>query len=115
MRVTDDPLLQHLYIVDATVEVLAGSAGGGRALELGIGIGRIALPLGRPGVAVHGIDLWRGGEAISVTTGDFATAKSGGAKRALHGSVQNGARHPASAKACAGASGSRANNGPPQI
>jgi 2-polyprenyl-3-methyl-5-hydroxy-6-metoxy-1,4-benzoquinol methylase len=44
-------------VVDAVVEVLAGLAGGGRALELGIGTGRIALPLARRGVTVHGIDL----------------------------------------------------------
>ena len=36
-------------VVDAVVEVLAGLAGGGRALELGIGTGRIALPLARRG------------------------------------------------------------------
>ena len=42
---------------DAAAEVLAGLAGGGRALELGIGTGRIALPLARRGVPVHGIDL----------------------------------------------------------
>ena len=35
---------------DAAAEVLAGLAGGGRALELGIGTGRIALPLARRGV-----------------------------------------------------------------
>ena len=35
-------------IVDAVVEILAGLAGGGRALELGVGTGRIALPLARP-------------------------------------------------------------------
>jgi predicted TPR repeat methyltransferase len=46
-------------VVDAVVEVLAGLAGGGRALELGIGTGRIALPLARRGVALHGIDLSR--------------------------------------------------------
>ncbi|HYA50005.1 MAG TPA: hypothetical protein VEG33_02420 [Streptosporangiaceae bacterium] len=34
--------------VDAVADVLAGLAGGGRALELGIGTGRIALPLARP-------------------------------------------------------------------
>jgi SAM-dependent methyltransferase len=75
-------------VVDAVVEVLAGLAGGGRALELGIGTGRIALPLARRGVAVHGIDLSRamvarlrvkpGGEAIGVTIGDFATARADG-------------------------------------
>ena len=75
-------------VVDATVDVLAGLAGNGRALELGIGTGRIALPLARRGVPVHGIDLSRamvarlrakpGGEAIGVTVGDFATTRAGG-------------------------------------
>jgi SAM-dependent methyltransferase len=75
-------------VVDAVVGVLAGLAGGGRALELGIGTGRIALPLARLGVAVHGIDLSRamvarlrakpGGESIGVTIGDFATARADG-------------------------------------
>ncbi len=74
--------------VDPVVEVLAGLASGGRALELGIGTGRIALPLARRGVTVHGIELSRamvarmrskpGGEAIGVTIGDFATARAGG-------------------------------------
>jgi SAM-dependent methyltransferase len=75
-------------VVDATVDVLAGLAGGGRALELGIGTGRIALPLARRGVPVHGIDMSRamvdrlrakpGGEAIGVTIGDFATTRVDG-------------------------------------
>jgi SAM-dependent methyltransferase len=74
--------------VDATVDFLAELADGGRALELGIGTGRIALPLARRGVPVHGIDLSRamvarlrgkpGGDAIGVTIGDFATAKVDG-------------------------------------
>jgi SAM-dependent methyltransferase len=74
--------------VDAAVEVLARLAGRGRALELGIGTGRIALPLARRGVAVHGIDLSRamvarmrakpGGDAIGMTIGDFATTKVDG-------------------------------------
>jgi SAM-dependent methyltransferase len=74
--------------VDATVEVLAKLAGTGRALELGIGTGRIALPLSRLGVPVHGIDLSRamvarlkakpGADAIGVTFGDFATARADG-------------------------------------
>ena len=75
-------------VVDAAVEVLAGLAGRGRALELGIGTGRIALPLARRGVPVHGIDLSRamvarlrakpGGDVIGVTIGDFATTKVDG-------------------------------------
>jgi SAM-dependent methyltransferase len=69
--------------IDPVVEVLGELAGSGRALELGIGTGRIALPLARRGVSVHGIDLSkamvarlrakRDGEAIGVTIGDFAT------------------------------------------
>jgi SAM-dependent methyltransferase len=75
-------------VISATVHVLAGLAGTGRALELGIGTGRIALPLYRRGVPVHGIDMSRamvarmrakpGGDAIGVTLGDFATARADG-------------------------------------
>src|SRR5437764_3319551 len=74
--------------VDPAVEVLAGLANGGRALELGIGTGRIALPLAGRGVAVHGIDMSRamvarlrakpGGDTIGVTIGDFATTRAPG-------------------------------------
>jgi 16S rRNA A1518/A1519 N6-dimethyltransferase RsmA/KsgA/DIM1 with predicted DNA glycosylase/AP lyase activity len=39
--------------------VLADLAGSGRALELGIGTGRIALELARRGIPVHGIELSR--------------------------------------------------------
>ncbi|MFK0191544.1 methyltransferase domain-containing protein [Kitasatospora sp. NPDC090308] len=69
-----------------TVDVLAELAGGGKALELGVGTGRIALPLARHGVPVHGIEPSRamvrrlraepGGESIGVTLGDFATAQA---------------------------------------
>jgi len=75
-------------VVNAAVDVLAGLADGGRALELGIGTGRIALPLTRRGVPVHGIDLSRamvarlrakpGGDVIGVTIGDFATTRVDG-------------------------------------
>jgi SAM-dependent methyltransferase len=74
--------------VNAVVDVLAGLADGGRALELGIGTGRIALPLARRGVPVHGIDMSRamvarlrakpGSDAIGVTSGDFATTRVDG-------------------------------------
>lgn len=70
-------------VVDATVDFLADLVGGGAALELGVGTGRIALPLGERGVPVHGIDLSPamveelrrrpGSDAIGVTIGDFAT------------------------------------------
>ncbi len=78
-------------VVEATVDFLAAIAGEGRALELGIGTGRIALPLAARGVPVHGIELSRamvarlrakpGGPAIEVTIGDFAQAKAGGTFR----------------------------------
>jgi len=81
-------------VVDAAVDVLAGLAGGGRALELGIGTGRIALPLARRGVPVHGIDLSEamlarlaakpGGEGIAVTVGDFATTRVDGSFRLVY-------------------------------
>ena len=44
-------------VVDPVVDVLAGLAGDGAALELAIGTGRVALPLARRGVRVHGIEL----------------------------------------------------------
>jgi SAM-dependent methyltransferase len=70
-------------VVDPVVDFLAELAGSGRALELGIGTGRIALPLAARGVPVHGIELSKamvaqlrtkpGGEEIGVTIGDFAS------------------------------------------
>jgi SAM-dependent methyltransferase len=70
-------------VVDPVVDFLVELAGTGRALELGIGTGRIALPLAQRGVQVHGIELSQamaarlrakpGGEDIGVTIGDFAT------------------------------------------
>ena len=64
------------------VDRLAELAGDGPVLELGIGTGRVALPLARRGLAVHGIDASRamveklrakpGGADIPVTIGDFA-------------------------------------------
>jgi SAM-dependent methyltransferase len=68
--------------VDAAVDFIAACAGTGRALELGIGTGRIALPLAQRGVPVDGIELSRamvarlrakpGGADIAVTIGDFS-------------------------------------------
>lgn len=65
------------------IHALSQLAQGGRALEFGIGTGRIALPLQSMGVEVHGIDASPamierlrakpGGERIQVVLGDFAT------------------------------------------
>jgi Methyltransferase domain len=72
-------------VVDPMVDFLAELAGNGAALELGIGTGRIALPLAGRGVRVHGIDLSEamvarlrakpGADEIDVTIGDFATTR----------------------------------------
>ena len=71
-------------IVEPAVDFLAGFSAG-RALEFGIGTGRIALPLAARGVRVHGIDLSAAmverlrakprSEEIEVTIGDFATTR----------------------------------------
>jgi SAM-dependent methyltransferase len=70
-------------VVGPAVDFLAELAGDGAALELGIGTGRIALPLSARGVRVAGIDLSEamvarlrakpGAEQIEVAIGDFAT------------------------------------------
>jgi SAM-dependent methyltransferase len=75
-------------VVEPAVEFLAALAGDGAALELGIGTGRIALPLAARGVRVHGIDLSEamiarlrakpGGAEIATTVGDFATTRVAG-------------------------------------
>ena len=78
-------------VLEPTVDFLADLAGDGAALELGIGTGRVALPLSRRGIRVKGIDLSPamverlkakpGGDAIDVTIGDFATATVDGTFR----------------------------------
>jgi len=85
------PELFEPAVVDPCVSFLADLAGAGAALELGIGTGRIAIPLNRRGVRVHGIELSPdmvaqlraepGGDDIGVTIGDFATTRVGGAFR----------------------------------
>jgi SAM-dependent methyltransferase len=70
--------------IDAAADLLAELAAGGRALELAIGTGRIALPLAARGVDVAGIELSKamaarlrakpGGADIPVAIGDMTTA-----------------------------------------
>ena len=81
------PELFDEALIAATVSVLAGLADTGPALEFGVGTGRIALPLSRSGVEVHGIELSPamverlraepGGSAVRVTIGDFASMTAG--------------------------------------
>jgi SAM-dependent methyltransferase len=73
---------------EAMIDALAELARGGRALELGIGTGRVALPLAARGVEVHGIDASPamverlrakpGGAQLAVTFGDFADVPADG-------------------------------------
>src|SRR5262249_32943053 len=44
-------------VVDPAVDFLVAHARNGRALELGVGTGRLAIPLARRGILVHGIEL----------------------------------------------------------
>ncbi len=72
-------------VVNPTVDLLAELAGDGRALELAVGTGRIALPLAARGVPVAGIDMSRamvarlrakpGAEAVEATVGDMTTTR----------------------------------------
>ncbi|CAN5540473.1 class I SAM-dependent methyltransferase [soil metagenome] len=81
-------------VINPTVDFLADLANGGAALELGIGTGRIALPLSQRGVQVHGIDLSSamvarlraktGAHDIDVTIGDFATTDVGRSFRLVY-------------------------------
>jgi hypothetical protein len=82
------PEIHEPSFVDASVDLLADLAGAGPALELGIGTGRVGLPLSRRGLRVHGIEIspamvkrlkeQPGGTDIPVTIGDFASARVDG-------------------------------------
>jgi SAM-dependent methyltransferase len=70
-------------LIDATAGFLAELAGAGRALEFGVGTGRIAEPLSRRGITVSGIELSpsmaaRVAPQIDVVIGDFATTTADG-------------------------------------
>jgi len=74
--------------IEPAVDFLARVAQGGPALELGIGTGRLALPLARTGIRVAGIDrsaamiqqlrTQPGGDSIDAAVGDFATTRVDG-------------------------------------
>lgn len=81
-------------VLAPTVDFLARLAGDGRALELGVGTGRVALPLHDRGVDVHGIDgsaamvarlrAKPGGAELPVTIGDFSTTRVDGSFRVAY-------------------------------
>jgi len=75
-------------VLGPTLDRLVELAGDGRALELAIGTGRVAVPLAERGVPVSGIELSRpmldrlrtkaGEDKIPVVVGDMATARAPG-------------------------------------
>lgn len=95
-RIADvyDELFSHLSDVSTVVDLLAGLAEKGRALELGIGTGRVALPLAAAGVTVEGIDASAamvaklrekpGGPDIRVSLGDLADVAVDGTFRLIY-------------------------------
>lgn len=83
-RYDDDGEIFSPEVIDPTVDFLASLCEDGRALEFGIGTGRIAIPLTRRGIEVAGIDLSEAmiarldskvenGDRIESIIGDFAT------------------------------------------
>jgi SAM-dependent methyltransferase len=88
-RIADiyDHVYGNMRPPDEQIDLLAELAGAGPALELGIGTGRVALPLAARGVEVHGIDASpkmvaklrekAGGATIPITIGDFASFELG--------------------------------------
>ncbi len=70
--------------VDEPVAALAALAGGGPVLELGVGTGRLAVPLAATGLTVFGVDASEamlaalrekpGGDAVTTVLGDMADA-----------------------------------------
>ena len=78
---------------EASVSFLESLSGGGPALELAIGTGRVALPLAARGVRVDGIDFSPsmvaklrakpGGDQLAVTIGNFADVPVQGSYRLI--------------------------------
>ncbi|MEJ2706910.1 MAG: class I SAM-dependent methyltransferase [Anaerolineales bacterium] len=72
----------YVEVEDAAIDLLQELVNGGKALELGIGTGRVALPLFQRGVPVTGIDASQSmiarlrakpdGEALQVVHDSFA-------------------------------------------
>jgi SAM-dependent methyltransferase len=93
-RFADDYDRWYPEVDPEMVETLAGLAGGGPALELAIGTGRVAIPLTERGVEVHGVDISAsmverlrakaGGAAIPVTMGDIADVPVDGRFRLVY-------------------------------
>lgn len=84
-----DDIYSGAFDTDGAVERLADLADGGPVLELGVGTGRLAIPLARRGLEVHGVDgspamlkllseqCDSDGTVIEATLGDFSTVRVG--------------------------------------
>jgi SAM-dependent methyltransferase len=95
-RIADvyDEWFPHEWLqTEASIERLAELAGSGPVLELGIGTGRVTIPLAQRGIEVHGIEASEamaaklrekpGGELVHVTVGDIADADVDGVFRVV--------------------------------
>jgi SAM-dependent methyltransferase len=81
-------------VLGPIVDLLAGLARGGRALEFAVGTGRVALALSARGIAVHGIELSPhmaermlakpGANAVPVTIGDMTSTHVPGTFRLVY-------------------------------
>ncbi len=77
----------HAIPAEDAVATIGELANGGRVLELGVGTGRVALPLAARGLEVHGVDVSDamidrlrekpGGDRVRVVKGDFSEAIAG--------------------------------------
>ncbi|HEX8771385.1 MAG TPA: class I SAM-dependent methyltransferase [Acidimicrobiales bacterium] len=82
-----DDLYENEWETDAAVDRIAQLAADGKVLELGIGTGRLAVPLVGRGIEVHGVDASAemvdklrkkpGGDGIPIVIGDFANVDAG--------------------------------------
>ena len=85
LAATYDDLPWTSVDTDGAVTLLADLAGEGPVLELGVGTGRLALPLAARGLQVHGIEASEAmvaqlrakpdGDQIGVTIGDFTAVE----------------------------------------
>jgi SAM-dependent methyltransferase len=81
-------------VLDPIVDFLADLASGGPVLEFAVGTGRVALPLSRRGITVHGIELSPhmaeqllakpGAEKVPVTVGDMTSTRVQGTFRLVY-------------------------------
>lgn len=81
-----DELYDSLFDTDGAVRCLRELAGTGSVLELGVGTGRLALPLAAGGLRVHGVDASEemlarlraklGGSQVDATLADFSSFQS---------------------------------------